>query len=174
MSALFHTAGGQMRLEGILMPQSETTNSSPGLLPPGYFLVSLLAGAALHVLLPVSQIIPWPYRLLGCLPLGIGGLTTLWADQVFKQRNTTVKPHLDPTALITNGPFRISRHPMYLGMTMSLLGIALLLGSTTAFVAPIAFALIMQFKFIPMEERSMERTFGEKYGLYKRRVRRWI
>ena len=145
------------------MPHDDSTNSKPGLLPPGYFFTCLLAGIVLHLLLPVLRLIPWPYALLGCLPLAFGAWITVWADQIFKQRGTTVKPHLDPSALITHGPFRISRHPMYLGMTLILAGIAVLLGSLTSFVAPVAFALVMQLKFIPLEECSIERVFGEEY-----------
>jgi protein-S-isoprenylcysteine O-methyltransferase Ste14 len=143
-------------------------------LPPSYFFVSLVAGILLHWVLPISRFIPWPYRILGCLPLGIGGWIMLWTDQIFKQRGTTVKPHEQPSALITTGPFAFSRHPMYVGMTLILIGIAVLLGSITAFIAPIIFAYAMQLKFIPVEEKSMMDVFGDDYAAYKRKVRRWI
>jgi protein-S-isoprenylcysteine O-methyltransferase Ste14 len=155
------------------MPQDELTHLKP-VLPPTYFFLFLLAGVLLHLILPLIHLIPWPYRLFGCLPLVFGGWITIWADQVFKQRGTTIKPHLTPSALVTQGPFGISRHPMSLGMTLCLAGIAVLLGSLIAFVAPIAFAVVMQLKFIPMEEGSMERVFGDDYTAYKQKVRCWI
>lgn len=153
---------------------NDSANSKAGLLPPSYFFISLIAGVILRLLLPIHQLLPWPLALLGCVPLAFGAWITVWADQIFKQRGTTVKPHLTPSALITNGPFRISRHPMYLGMTLILAGIAMLLGSVTAFIAPLAFALVMQLNFIPLEEESMEHVFGDDYRTYKRRVRCWI
>ena len=156
------------------MADQNTTESKPGPLPPTYFLLCWLGGVALHFLIPLYQLIPWPYRWAGLVPFVLGCWITIWADQIFKQRGTTVKPHLDPSVLITDGPFRISRHPMYLGMTLILIGPAVFLGSLTVFAAPVAFALIAQFKFIPLEERALDRVFGEQYEAYRQRVRAWL
>ncbi len=79
-----------------------------------------------------------------------------------------------PTALVTTGPFRFSRSPMYLGVTCLLLGIALLVGTLPLFLAPVAFALTMNASYIPREERNLERQFGQEYMDYKNRVRRWL
>jgi protein-S-isoprenylcysteine O-methyltransferase Ste14 len=156
------------------MQNDDLREAQAGPLPPSYFFIALSAGVILHWVLPVSQFIPWPYRILGCLPMGIGGWITLWTDQMFKQRGTTVKPHERPSTLVTNGPYAFSRHPMYLGMILILVGIAILLGSITAFLAPIIFAYAMQVKFIPLEEKSMAGVFGDEYAAYRRKVRRWI
>jgi protein-S-isoprenylcysteine O-methyltransferase Ste14 len=156
------------------MADENSTESKPGLLAPAYFLFCWLGGIGLHFVVPIARIITGPYRLIGLVPFLLGGWITVWADQIFKQRGTTVKPHLDPSVLVTNGPFRISRHPMYLGMTMILFGIAILSGSIIAFISPIAFAAIVQMKFMPLEERAMRRIFGEQYTSYKERVRAWL
>jgi protein-S-isoprenylcysteine O-methyltransferase Ste14 len=63
---------------------------------------------------------------------------------------------------------------MYLGMTLTLLGLAILSGSVAALASPLVFALIMQVKFIPLEERALERVFGEQYAAYRARVRAWL
>jgi len=63
---------------------------------------------------------------------------------------------------------------MYLGMTAILPGEAILLGSLTAFIAPLGFFLVMQAVFIPLEERSMSQTFGEEYTLYRKKARMWF
>ncbi len=156
------------------MADHNAAETKPGPLPPTYFFLCLVAGIGLHFVFPIVQIIPWPYRLAGLIPLLLGSWITIWADQIFKQRGTTVKPHLDPSVLVTTGPFRFSRHPMYLGMTLILAGIAVLLGSAIAFVSPIAFAIVIQIKFMPMEERALERVFGVQYAEYRKRVRAWI
>jgi protein-S-isoprenylcysteine O-methyltransferase Ste14 len=98
----------------------------------------------------------------------------LWADALFKKRNTSVKPHELPNSLEVSGPFRISRHPMYLGMAAILVGLAVLLGSLITFAVPVLFILVMELLFIPMEDRNLEQAFGAEYQAYKKRVRRWI
>ena len=151
----------------------DKSEKSP-VLPPTYFFLALAVTVAIHFLWPLTQVIAWPYRWFGLLPLAFGGWITVWADQIFKRVETTVKPHLDPTALVAEGPFRISRHPMYLGMTLILFGVALLLGSVTAFIPAVAFCLVMQLVYIPMEEAAMLAVFGEDYRQYRSRVRCWI
>lgn len=98
----------------------------------------------------------------------------IWADNLFKEKNISVKPHEPPAELETSGPFRLSRHPMYLGMVLVLLGAAVLLGSLVTFIFPIAFVIAMNLMFIPLEEKNAEEIFGEKYLGYKRKVRRWV
>ena len=93
---------------------------------------------------------------------------------MFKKSKTTVKPHKNPTSLEVLGPFRVSRHPMYLGMSAILLGVAIILGSIITFVIPIFFVMLMEIMFIPFEEKNLEKAFGKKYLDYKMKVRRWI
>lgn len=144
------------------------------LLPPTCLLICLAGTVALHFLFPIARIIRPPYVLLGILPLAFGLAINVWADGIFKRESTTVKPFETSAALITDGPFRFSRHPMYLGMAAILLGVALLLGSAGAFVGPVAMIVAMEALFIPHEERSLEATFGATYADYKKRVRRWL
>jgi len=151
-----------------------TTTGKTGPLPPTYFFILLCAGIVLHFVFPVLTIFRWPFILVGLLPLVVGVCLTLLTDQMFKQCGTTVKPHEDAGRLITTGPYRFSRHPMYLGMTLILLGVALLLGSVLPYVTALLFALIMQVKFVPVEETSLERIFGKEYATYRKRVRCWI
>jgi len=63
---------------------------------------------------------------------------------------------------------------MYLGMLIILIGIAILMGSLITFIFPIIFFVIINWFFIPMEEKNMEIKFGKKYSEYKNKVRRWI
>jgi len=142
--------------------------------PPTYFLIYLVLTIGLHFILPLIQLIHTPYRYSGILLIGIGLWLNLWADGLFKKKNTTVKPSKKSSVLILEGPFRFSRHPMYLGMVIALLGVAIILGSLIAFLIPIAFFITMQIAFIPYEEKAMEETFGEQYLDYKNHVRCWL
>jgi len=104
----------------------------------------------------------------------LGIALNIWADVLFKKNKTTVKPYKSPTELITSGPFRISRHPMYLGMMLILLGAAIVSGTLIAFVFPIVFIVLIELFFIPFEEKNLERIFGKKFLDYKKSVRRWL
>jgi protein-S-isoprenylcysteine O-methyltransferase Ste14 len=144
------------------------------LLPPTYLLIAIVVMAAFHFVLPITQVIPGLWRLIGLLPLAGGIGLNLMADRALHQANSTVKPFEASTALITTGVFQISRHPMYLGFVLILIGLAVLLGSLTPyFVIPI-FAILMDRIFIQIEERMLEEQFGQTWLVYKVRVKRWI
>jgi protein-S-isoprenylcysteine O-methyltransferase Ste14 len=144
------------------------------IMPPTYFLIAMVLSVVLHFVLPVKKVIFPPYTYSGGLFIIFGGVLNLWTDALFKEKKTRVKPYEDATELITQGPFKISRHPMYLGMTAVLVGIALLHGTIITFLFPIIFVIICEVFFIKFEEKSMERIFGQKYLDYKKKVRRWI
>ncbi|HPJ29941.1 MAG TPA: isoprenylcysteine carboxylmethyltransferase family protein [Methanothrix sp.] len=142
--------------------------------PPTYFAALLFLSLASHLLFPAPMVTEPPFALLGLLPIVFGVALNLWTDSLFKKSKTTVKPQEIPTSLLISGPFRISRHPMYLGMASILLGEAIFLGSLLTFAFPLIFAILMEALFISKEEENLERAFGEEYLDYKRDVRRWI
>lgn len=144
------------------------------LLPPTYFLFALVLMAALHFVAPLAQLIAWPWRLLGGLPILVGGALNVLCSRQFEQRGTTVKPFEESQALIVDGPFRYSRNPMYLGMGLILVGIAVLLGTLTPFLALPVFVWLVSVRFIVPEERALAQRFGSEYLDYKKKVRRWV
>lgn len=83
----------------------------------------------------------------------------MWADSLFRKKKTTVKPHEKPSVLVTFGPLRVSRNPMYLGMVAILFGASACVGSLSAFVSSLLFFLVAQYRFIPLEEGVMESAF---------------
>jgi protein-S-isoprenylcysteine O-methyltransferase Ste14 len=142
--------------------------------PLTYFLLAIILSVALHFLLPLQQVIVFPWRLVGLVSLLVGIVLNLLADQALKKHGTTVKPFEKSRALVTDGVFRISRNPMYLGMTLVLLGIALLLGSLTPLAVVILVPILFDRVFISPEEKMLEQTFGDPFREYRKRVRRWI
>ncbi|MGC9443843.1 MAG: methyltransferase family protein [Candidatus Methanospirareceae archaeon] len=145
------------------------------LLPPTVFYALLLLSVVSHFCVPTVTLIRPPYSYLLGVPLMLFGAgLTIWVDSLFKKRNTPVKPMEMPVSFVTDGPFRITRHPMYLGMAAVLLGVAVVLGSILPFLFPILFVALMERLFIPREEANLERAFGDDYRTYKQRVRRWI
>lgn len=143
-------------------------------LPPVYFMASLLAMLALHFLIPGPRLFGSFSWLAGALPIAFGVVLNLWADRLFKRHGTEVKPFRDSSTLVLEGPFRFTRNPMYLGGLSMLAGIAIGLGTTTPFIVlPVSFWLTTAH-FIRPEEEALARQFGERYGEYRRKVRRWL
>jgi protein-S-isoprenylcysteine O-methyltransferase Ste14 len=143
-------------------------------LPPVWFWGACTVMVGLRLLVPLKRLVPWPWNLAGTGLIAVGVAVNLWTDRRFKQAGTTVKPFEPSTRLLTGGPFRLSRNPMYVGMTACLLGLAVLLGTALPFAVVPVFAVAMDRLFIVPEERAMVETFGGDYGAYRRRVRRWI
>jgi len=144
------------------------------ILPPKYFIIFLILSIVLHFIFPIKKVIFPPYTYFGFLFIIFGIILNMWTDSLFSKKKTTVKPFEDPSEFITSGPFKISRHPMYLGMTSILLGTAILHGTLITFIFPIIFVVLMEILFIPYEEKNLEKVFGNKYIKYKKQVRRWF
>ena len=142
--------------------------------PPILAALYLLTALGLHYLFPHTRIIPSSYRFLGIGIPGTGIFLTGWAFRLCKKKGTTRNPYGTPTAVVATGPFRFSRNPMYLGVSLVLLGVAIFVGTFPVFLAPLAFFLTMNAVFIPREEKTLERIFGREYLDYKDRVRRWL
>ena len=143
-------------------------------LPPTYFFFSMLALIALHFLLPITGVLEVPWNLTGLIPVIIGAILNLLADNDFKKHNTTVKPFEKSSVLITKGVFNITRNPMYLGMALLLIGAAMILGSLSPYICVIVFILLMNVVFIKAEEKQLADVFGDEWEKYKQSVRRWI
>ena len=144
------------------------------IMPTTYLLLAMLAMIAIHFLLPVLLIIPPLWNWLGLLPLALGAAINLVADGAFHKANTTVRPFEESSVLVTDGVFKISRNPMYLGFLLTLFGIAVLLRSLTPYAVILVFAIWIQRKFIAEEERMLAEKFGAEWQVYRRRTRRWI
>jgi len=143
-------------------------------MPPTYFIIFLALSIVLHFIFPIKKVIFPPYTYVGFVFIAFGAILNIWSDSLFKKKKTNVKPFEKPKELLISGPFRISRHPMYLGMMAILLGVAIIHGTIITFVFPVVFVILMEILFIPFEEQNCEKIFREKYLEYKKRVRRWI
>ena len=143
-------------------------------MPPVYLLGAILAMVALHFGLPVLAIVPSPLNWIGIIPLSAGLAMVLWSAFAFNRAGTAIRPFEESSDLVTHGLYRYSRNPIYLGMVLFLFGLAAILGSATPVLVIPVFIWIIQSRFIVFEERGLERTFGERFTEYRRRVRRWI
>jgi protein-S-isoprenylcysteine O-methyltransferase Ste14 len=147
---------------------------SKKILPPSYFYIAAILMILSHFIFLTATIIDTPWNYLGAIPALIGIVLNLIADKDFKLHGTTVKPFQEPTVLMTNGVFKISRNPMYLGFVLILVGIAIFLGTLTPFAIIIVFTILMDILYIRVEEKMLEDKFGKTWLAYKRGVRKWI
>ena len=156
-------------------PQApSTTLTTMKIHPPLLAGVLVLVTLALHFMLPEERIVGWEH-VIGLLLVAVGAGVSSFAAAIFQARETTRKPWGEPTKFVEQPPFTWTRNPMYLGLTTTLLGLAIFFGSIAMLLlaAPVFFAVIDRM-VIPREEETMERIFGQDYVAYKDRVRRWI
>lgn len=144
------------------------------IVPDGWFVIILILSFIFHYMVPVIRVIPHPYNLTGIVLIVSGFALTLAANRLMIKNRTTNQPEGTPDLLLTSGPFRISRNPVYLGMTIILMGVEILLGSLSAMIFPVIFVIIIERLFIKAEEVVLENQFGDKYVEYRKKVRRWI
>ncbi len=143
-------------------------------MPPAWLLAALATQGLLAWLLPIAEVVPWPWNSAGLLLVAGGIGLAAAADGQFKRHRTTVKPFQPSTTLVTGGAFRLSRNPMYLGLVLVLLGVAVGSQALSPYVVCLGFALLMQLRFVAPEEVMLHEQFGDAYTEYLRRVRRWV
>src|SRR5206468_8396371 len=126
--------------------------------------------------MPLVQWIAHPWNRLGGLLAAVGIVIDVTALICFRNAGTTVNP-LDPSkasSLVTDGVFRVSRNPMYLGLVLLLIGWGVWLGSASPWLVPPLFVIVLTIVQIVPEEQALSRRFGEQYLSYRRKVARWI
>jgi protein-S-isoprenylcysteine O-methyltransferase Ste14 len=155
---------------------SAAPRDAPGVVapPPLIFLAGLAIGFGLEALLPGSSVPDALAWILGGALL-LAGLALLASfNSLFHRAGTAVEPWKPTTAIVTTGPYRLTRNPAYLGMALVYIGIAVMSQALWALLPlPLVLAIIDR-GVIAREERYLERKFGQEYLDYKRRVRRWI
>ncbi len=142
--------------------------------PPLIYLGPLIFGLLLNRRLPIPFLPRRMARSLGWSLLGGGVLLIGWFEWVMRQARTPANPYKPVLHMVTQGPFRYTRNPAYLSMTMIYTGIASFANALWAILLlPVALQVVRR-GVIEREERYLERKFGEEYLLYKAQVRRWI
>lgn len=146
--------------------------------PPILLLACLLAGWALDqgrswLILPATG---WdaPRAALSSVLILLGlGLIVFCARQ-FKKAQTRIEPWRPTSSIITTGPYRYSRNPIYLAFAIAGAGIALAFNTWWMLLSLLVFVLIANKFVIEREERYLEKKFSESYLNYRRETRRWL
>ena len=149
---------------------------NPGVVapPPLIYAGALALGLVANRLYPMAFLPRAVSRVLG-LPLIFGGLAIgLLGFREMRRAETNVDPYKPATAIVTEGPYRFTRNPLYVGMTLVYTGMTALSNALlAAMLLPLVLA-VMRRGVIEREERYLERKFGDEYLAYKARVRRWL
>lgn len=148
----------------------------PGVIapPPLVYLGGLGLGFLLEALLPGGSFPGQLGHILGAVLLLAGLALLAWWASSFRRADTPMPPYEETTALVTDGPYRLSRNPGYLSFTLVYASVALLADAPWV-LAPLPLVLLVIDRgVIAREERYLERLFGDEYLALKRRTRRWI
>ena len=107
--------------------------------------------------------------------LSIAGIGLIfWSAMWFLRKKTTIEPHESPTTLIVEGPYRVSRNPIYLGMVAILAGVVLWYGALSGVILPGIFVSVLSLRFIQPEEDGLRAAFGAEAEAYLSTTRRWL
>ncbi len=142
--------------------------------PPIWLLFGLVATFFLNEYCPGARFTSLAGQLAGGLIIVVGLVLLVSANGLFTRAGTDVIPFRNVTTLVTDGVFRYTRNPMYLGMALVLLGCAVTVGAATSLVIPPLFMVIVQYRFILAEEAMLRGLFPEEFPAYCARVRRWL
>jgi protein-S-isoprenylcysteine O-methyltransferase Ste14 len=142
-------------------------------IPPVFVLLSILLIIGFYLFLPVGNIVPFPFNFAGILIAFPGFALMGKSRELFKKHQTTLFIEKS-SAMVTEGVFSKTRNPMYIGMTLMLMGISVCFMNLISMTMPFLFIVTIRFTFIPKEEKMMYETFGQEYLDYKKKVRRWL
>ncbi len=159
-----------------LDPSADAVPTSAGVIlpPPVIFLLAIALGVVLEVWLP-SRWIPAPIGLIVGIAICTCAVGLLvWTLAVMRQARTAIAPWRTTTQLITSGPFRLLRNPIYLSFTAIHFGLAAITGSAWLLASGLLAFVIVNWGVVSREERYLETIFGETYEHYKQRVDRWL
>ena len=157
-------------------PDSNTAPKNPRRFPfpPAIPAAGLLLSWGIQKLWPIK--VSWPgwTRWLGLALVPFPLLLAGWAVVTFRRHRTTVNPRGDSRQLVSGGPFRYTRNPMYVSLMLLYLGLTLALRMPWGLVLLIPVFLALNFVVIVPEEKYLRSRFGNDYDSYKQRVRRWV
>ncbi|MEM9232913.1 MAG: isoprenylcysteine carboxylmethyltransferase family protein [Pseudomonadota bacterium] len=140
--------------------------------PPLLLGASLLGAVLMNQLVPLNVGRQSPEIAIGLLVAAFG--LDAWVFEIFRRHNTEIMPHKPARVLVTEGPFRWSRNPIYVGNVLIIFGGAALTGSLWFLVAAAVFVVAVTRLAILREERHLAALFGGAWEEYRARVRRWL
>ena len=153
-----------------------TERDNPGVIvfPPLLYGIAFAAVLALYWFWPMQifdhSVALWPGLALVLLGAGIA----IWGRNMLRAAGTNVNPSLPTTAIVTSGPFRFSRNPLYMALTLVYIGLTLAFNTWWGIVVLVPLLILMHRGVVLREERYLKAKFGESYRQYCSKVRRYL
>lgn len=142
----------------------------PPLLYGGAFLMVLL----LNWLWPLPLLADPALRWLGVALVILGLATVIWGSATMRRAGTNIPPNRPALVMVTRGPFRFSRNPLYLGLHVAFIGLSLIANSVWGALLFVPLFIVMHYGVILREERYLEAKFGASYEQYRAAARRYF
>jgi protein-S-isoprenylcysteine O-methyltransferase Ste14 len=142
--------------------------------PPRIAIVLMTISIGLWFFSPPQTLLYIPYKWIAAVSIVFGFAVMTWAWLQFRQSNTAVCPTSKTSRIVTEGAYKYSQNPMYLGMLFMLTGASFLMGTIPSTFAPIGFFIVIDRVFIPYEEGKLLSDVGDVYSKYQRVSRRWL
>jgi protein-S-isoprenylcysteine O-methyltransferase Ste14 len=155
---------------------SDNTDKSNAVIrPPIAWALALLIGLGIDRLLPLPFLGPsFPTVWVGAVLFILALALAIWAIRTISVAGSRVETTMPTTTIVATGPFAFTRNPIYLGMFIGLIGLAIAFNSLWVLIALLPFYAIIRYGVVAREETYLERKFGPSYLGYKSRVRRWV
>lgn len=142
--------------------------------PPLVYLTSLVLGAVIHLAMPLPLLPATVAVSVGPALIVVAIVLFLYSAATFRAADTPVPARKPTTVIVSTGPYRLSRNPIYLAFSLLQLGIAIWVNSVSLLTTLVGAVALMHCVVIPREEQYLERKFGVHYRDYKASVRRWL
>lgn len=153
-----------------------TSADNPGVVarPPLLYAVAFVIVLLLRWFAPMRIFDPAVALWLGLAFVASGIGIAIWGRRTMQAAGTNIDPSRPTTAIVDSGPFRYSRNPLYLALTLLYLGLSLAFNTWWCIVVLVPLLIIMHRGVVLREERYLAQKFGERYRQYRSRVRRYL
>lgn len=144
--------------------------------PPIAWLLAVVAGVELDRLFPQSihGLALAPRLVIGGTLFAAAVALSVWSARTMLRRGTRFETSRPSTAIVAEGPYRFNRNPIYTGMLLGLVGLAVAFDNAWLLAVLVPFYLVIRYGVIAREEVYLARKFGAQYETYKASVRRWL
>jgi protein-S-isoprenylcysteine O-methyltransferase Ste14 len=155
---------------------ADTTDTANVIIrPPIAWALAVLAGLVLNPLLPLPFVpATVPAGWLGAIVFALALALFAWAIATITRAGSNVPTSRPVTTIVDSDPYRLTRNPIYLGMVLGLIGLAIALNSLWLLLTMVPFAVVIRYGVVAREEAYLEGKFGDVYRRYRARVRRWL
>lgn len=143
--------------------------------PPLAWALAVVIGFALDWIAPLPFVpVALPAGWLGGAVFALAFALAAWAIATITRAGSNVPTNRPTTTIVIAGPYRFTRNPIYVGMMVGQLGLAIAFDSLWLLVTLVPFALVLRYGVVAREEVYLERKFGDDYRRFRERVRRWV